>query len=95
MKSLIASIFLPRGITGLLHAFSASIDFGDIAEDLRDIDVLGTLMSGSLNRTAVAGRDLGTRNPVFSMNSEAYTDITTAPVKPATNDDTSASTIEF
>ena len=66
-----------------------------MTEDLLDIDVLGTLMSGSLNRTAVAGRVLGTRNPVFSMNSEAKTDITTAPVKPATNDDTSANTTEF
>ena len=71
LKSFTAFIFLPSGITGLLQDFWASNALGDIEDVLREIEVLGTLTSGSLNKTAVAGTVRGVIKPEASRNSEA------------------------
>ena len=64
-----------------------------LVDDLLVMLVPGTVESGSLNSTAVAGIVLGARN-VPSIELEK-TDNTTAPGIPATNAATSASTTAF
>ena len=80
-------IAVPSGIMGLLQVVWNADD-----EDLRLMEVPGNVMSGSLNNIAVAGSVLGTINPEFAPNPELNAEITTAPVKPAVNTDTSAAT---
>ena len=55
----------------------------------------GTVISGSLNNTAVAGIVLGAMNPELPSKTVLNTEITTAPCKPALNTETSASTAAF
>ena len=64
----------------------------DADDDLRLMEVPGNVMSGLLNNIAVAGSVLGTMKPEFAPNPELNAEITTAPVKPAANTDTSAAT---
>jgi hypothetical protein len=62
-------------------------------DDRLEILVRGTIGSGSLNSTAVAGKVLGARN--VPSSSVEKTDKTTAPSIPATRAATSASTTAF
>ena len=55
----------------------------------------GTVISGSLNNTAVAGIVLGVIKPELPSKTVLNTEITTAPCKPAVNTETSASTAAF
>ena len=86
----IVFIALPRGIIGLLQ-----LEWEGSNDDLWLIDVPGTVTSGSLNSTAVAGIVLGTTNPESAPNPVLNTDITTAPGNPAAKSDTSAPTAAF
>ena len=86
----IVFIALPRGMMGLLQ-----LDWKDWDDDLRVIDVPGTVTSGSLNSRAVAGIVLGITNPEFAPNSVLNTEITTAPGNPVANSDISAATTGF
>ena len=70
----------PRFMIGLLQDESA---FDDMPEDLLEMVVRGNITSGSVNTTAVAGIDLGIKNPVSSSSVEK-TEITAAPVTPDT-----------
>ena len=80
----------PNGIMGRLHP-----DCEGSADVRLLIDVPGSVMSGSLNITAVAGIVLGTTKPEFAPRAELKTDITTAPGNPATSSATSDATAIF
>ena len=80
----------PSGMIGLLQL---GLELSD--EDLRLIDVPGRVISGSLNKTAVAGKVLGITNPVFAPNTVLNTETTTDPGNPAANSETSAATAAF
>ena len=80
-------IALPRGIMALLQ-----VDWMGSDDEIRLIDVPGTVTSGSLNNIAVAGIVRGTMNPESIPNPELNTAITIAPGKPETNSATSDAT---
>ena len=80
-------IALPRGIMALLQ-----VDWMGSDDEIRLIDVPGTVTSGSLNNIAVAGIVRGTINPESTPNPELNTAITIAPGKPETNSATSDAT---
>ena len=80
-------IALPRGIMGLLQ-----VDWMGSDDEIRLIDVPGTVTSGSLNNIAVAGIVRGTMNPESIPKPELNTAITIAPGKPETNSATSDAT---
>ena len=64
-------------------------------EDRLEIVVPGTLTSGSLNKTEVAGTVLGVMNPELPGREVENTLITTAPVSPLTKETTSLKTTAF
>ena len=80
-------ITLPRGIMALLQ-----VDWMGSDDEIRLIDVPGTVTSGSLNNIAVAGIVRGTMNPESIPKPELNTAITIAPGKPETNSATSDAT---
>ena len=80
-------IALPRGIMALLQ-----VDWMGSDDEIRLIDVPGTVTSGSLNNIAVAGIVRGTMNPESIPKPELNTAITIAPGKPETNSATSDAT---
>ena len=80
-------IALPRGIMALLQ-----VDWMGSDDEIRLIDVPGTVTSGSLNNIAVAGIVRGTINPELRPKLELKTAVTTAPGKPETNSATSDAT---
>ena len=80
-------IALPRGIMALLQ-----VDWMGSDDEIRLIDVPGTVTSGSLNNIAVAGIVRGTINPESIPKPELNTAITIAPGKPETNSATSDAT---
>ena len=80
-------IALPRGIMALLQ-----VDWMGSDDEIRLIDVPGTVTSGSLNNIAVAGIVRGTINPELRPKLELKTAVTTAPGKPETNNATSDAT---
>ena len=80
-------ILFPRGIMGLLQ-----VDWTGSDDEIRLIDVPGTVTSGSLNNIAVAGIVRGTINPELRPKLELKTAVTTAPGKPETNSPTSDAT---
>ena len=83
-------IVRPMGMIGRLQL---GWDRSDV--ELLLIVVPGTCTSGSLNITAVAGIVLGVINPELPSKTVLNTEITTAPCKPAVNNETSASTAAF
>ena len=80
--------------TGMIGRLQLEWDRSDV-EELLLIVVPGTVISGSLNNTAVAGIVLGVINPELPSKTVLNTEITTAPCKPAVNTETSASTAAF
>ena len=80
-------IAFPRGIMALLQ-----VDWMGSDDEIRLIDVPGTVTSGSLNNIAVAGIVRGTINPESIPKPELNTAITIAPGKPETNSATSDAT---
>ena len=80
-------IAFPRGIMALLQ-----VDWMGSDDEIRLIDVPGTVTSGSLNNIAVAGIVRGTMNPESIPKPELNTAITIAPGKPETNSATSDAT---
>ena len=80
-------IALPRGIMALLQ-----VDWMGSDDEIRLIEVPGTVTSGSLNNIAVAGIVRGTMNPESIPKPELNTAITIAPGKPETNSATSDAT---
>ena len=83
-------IVRPMGIIGRLQ-----LDWDRSELELLLIVVPGTVISGSLNNTAVAGIVLGVIKPELPSKTVLNTEITTAPCKPAVNTETSASTAAF
>ena len=81
------------GIIGIGQKLIGLEGLDGFVDDLLVMLVLGTIGSGSLNSTAVAGIVLGARNVPSSAFEKI--DSTTAPGIPATNAATSASTTAF
>ena len=80
----------PNGMIGLLHLIWEESD-----EYRGLIDVPGRVISGSLNKRAVAGMVLVTTNPEFAPNAVLNTETTTDPGNPAAKSETSAATAVF
>ena len=74
------------GMIGLLQ-------LEDSDDDLRLMDVPGTVTSGSLNIIAVAGIVLLTMKPELAPSLELNTAMTTDPGSPVANSETSVATV--
>ena len=87
-STVVVTVFmaLPMGMIGLLQ-------LEDSDDDLRLMDVPGTVTSGSLNIIAVAGIVLLTMKPELAPSLELNTAMTTDPGNPVANSETSVATV--